>query len=168
MQGNSDQHFWNFLFSVLYAGLLGFAIYDIYNRTGGAGPYFSTLDLIIIPLAVFRIIRLFSYDKITEWFRNLFKRRTIVMKADGSVMVQYVPYSRGPFRTMSDLLQCPWCTGVWASLAVVYLYATISWFWLVLFILAVSGVASFIQLVANAIGWRAERLKQKVISDDTN
>ncbi len=165
MEQKNDQHFWNFVFSILYAVLLALAVYDIYGRTGMFALYLTTLDLIVIPLAVFRIIRLFTYDKITEWFRDLFKKRTEVKGSDGLVYVDYVAYSRGPLRTMSDLLACPWCTGVWASLAVVYLYFAVEWFWLPLFILAVAGVGSFLQLIANMIGWKAEVLKERSEKD---
>lgn len=161
MQPKNDQHFWNFAFSVLYAVLLGLAIYDIYGRTGGYVLHFSTLDLIVIPLAVFRIVRLFTYDKILQFFRDFFKKRKEVKGSDGVIYVEYMPYARGPMRTMSELLACPWCTGVWAALAVVYLYFAVPWFWLALFVLAVAAVASLLQVVANSIGWRAETAKRE-------
>jgi hypothetical protein len=33
------------------------------------------------------------------------------------------------------------------------------WAWFVIFFLALAGVGSFIQLAANAVGWKAENLK---------
>lgn len=159
----SDQHFWNIVFSILYAVLLGLAVYDIYRRVPGfALHFFTPLDLIVIPLAVFRIVRLFTYDKIMQWFRDLFVRGSEERHEEGIVIVKRVPYKRGPLRTMSELLQCPWCTGVWAALAVVYLDLAAPWFRLPLFILAVAAAGSLLQLIANVIGWKAEDLKVRI------
>ena len=93
-------------------------------------------------LAVFRIIRLFVYDRITKWFRDMF-----------------VGFESGPGKTINDLLGCPWCIGVWASVVVVFFYYLSSISWIVILMLAVASVASFLQILANLIGWKAENLK---------
>lgn len=43
----------------------GLVTYAVYSRVPDFILHFSTRDLIVIPLAVFRIVRLFTYDKIT-------------------------------------------------------------------------------------------------------
>lgn len=157
----SDQHLWNFAFSVLFALLLVLAIIDI-GEMGGYVPHEVPLfDALLISLAIFRIIRLFSYDKITQWFRDLFLETRQEKGSDGLIYIERRPYARGPLRAMSDLLACPWCTGVWAALFVVYLYFAFPWFWIPIFMLAVAGVGSFLQILANLIGWRAENAKRE-------
>jgi hypothetical protein len=113
-------------------------------------------------LAIFRITRLFVYDKITQFFRDLFMQARTIQGADGLAYIERRPYKGGPLRTVSDLLSCPWCTGMWASLFVVYFYYTLPFAWYVILMLAIAGVGNLLQLIANMIGWRAENLKLKV------
>jgi hypothetical protein len=103
-------------------------------------------DLVLVVLATFRLVRLFVYDKIMRWLKDLL----------GGA-------ERGPLKTAFDLLDCPWCFGVWAGTFVVFFYFLIpSIAWPVILVLAVAGVASFIQLAANMIGWTAESQKRRV------
>ena len=105
----------------------------------------STFDFILLSLATFRLIRLFVYDKVSLFVREYF--------ADEK---------SGPKKTIGDLLGCPWCFGVWAGTLLVFFYYVMPMAWFVILILAVSGVASFIQILINMIGWRAEQLKNEV------
>ena len=100
-------------------------------------------DAVMIALATFRITRLVVYDKIMRWFRDLFEN------------------GAGPLHTIRDLLQCPWCIGIWASLSVVFVYFVFTWGWFVVFFLAMAGAGSMLQIVANLIGWKAEILKME-------
>lgn len=154
-----DQNFWNFVFSALFAVLLFFSVSSFYARFGGVPSYISVFDVILVSLAIFRITRLFVYDKILQFFRDLFMQAREVTGADGKIYVDRRPYSRGPLRTMSDLLACPWCTAMWASLFVVYFYYMLPFAWYIILMLAVAGVASLLQLFANSLGWKAENLK---------
>ncbi|MDP3958218.1 MAG: DUF1360 domain-containing protein, partial [bacterium] len=129
------------------------------------------LDFFLIVLAIFRLIRLFSYDKITQFLRDFLydfeelpAGRAIGAGGPGDrgegVRVKQKPL-RGIRRTILELLDCPWCTGVWIALFVVFFYFYTPYFWFPLLILAVSGVATFLQLTANMIGWTGERLKRE-------
>ena len=80
-------------------------------------------------------------------------------------MMKTVP-PKGIRRTILELLDCPWCTGVWISLFVVFFYFYTPYFWFPLFVLAVSGLATFIQLSASVIGWTAEKMKQETPKKD--
>lgn len=153
-----DQNVWNFIFSVLFALLLAFSVWDIYRLYGGLPFTIPLFDFFLIALAIFRIVRLFTYDKITRFLREFFMRSRTVER-DGGVFIERTPYRTGPFRTIHDLLECPWCTGVWASLVVVYAYFAFSFAWYVILMLAVAGVGSFFQVFSNMLGWRAENLK---------
>lgn len=105
----------------------------------------STFDFILLSLATFRLIRLFVYDKVSLFIREYFRDE-----------------KSGPKKTIGDLLGCPWCFGIWASTFLVFFYYVMPMAWFVILILAVSGVASFVQILANMFGWRAEHLKNQV------
>ncbi len=116
----------------------------IYGRLGYFPRSISLFDFLLLSLATFRLVRLFTYDHVTLFIRNYF--------ADP------MPGMR---KSAGDLLNCPWCFGVWAGTFVVFFYYTTPMAWYALLVLAISGVGSFIQLVSNQIGWRAEKLKME-------
>lgn len=98
-------------------------------------------DVVLMAFATFRISRLVVYDRIARWFRDLFAR------------------PGGFFETMRYLLDCPWCVGVWAALVVIVCYQLYDWAWFIIFFLALAGMGSLLQIVANGIGWYAETTK---------
>lgn len=157
-----DQNVWNFILSLFFIAVLVAAAYIMKSVRGGYLISVSPYDAILMALATFRITRLVVYDKITRWFRELFVSTRHVEK-EGSVWVEVVPHANGLRHTIYDLLQCPWCIGVWSALIVVFCYFIFAWAWFVIFFLALAGAGSLIQVVANAIGWRAEKLKLEVL-----
>ncbi|MCE9644105.1 DUF1360 domain-containing protein [Candidatus Parcubacteria bacterium] len=161
MEPKNNQHSWNFLFSLLFLALLGGAMYILYRNVGSLPQSIPLADFSLIALATFRLTRLFVYDKITAWFRDLFKesRETTL---DGITYVERSVPQDGPRRTISDLLSCPWCLGVWFALFTTTLYFLASWSWYLILVLALSGVATLLQLGANLLGWSAELQKLKV------
>ncbi|HUD03088.1 MAG TPA: DUF1360 domain-containing protein [Candidatus Paceibacterota bacterium] len=136
------QNFWNFIFSILFIGVLAGALWLMKAVRGGYLVSVSPFDALLMALASFRITRLVVYDKISRWFRDLFQH------AETGVM-----------RTIRDLLACPWCIGFWSALVIVVAYFIFPWAWSVIFFLAVAGTGSLMQLYANQVGWRAENLK---------
>ena len=138
-------HLWNVLLSVFFALLMVLGItwlvsenlifYDIPTR-----------DLFLITLAIFRLIRLFSYDVITKFIRDWF-----------------MDAKENSFRhTVGALLNCPWCTGLWFSFIVVFFYFATPYAWPVILVLALAAVASFLQVLANLVGWYSEGKKKHV------
>ena len=134
---------WNFLFSVLFLLVLIAVIVEMKEVRGGFLLSVPPFDALIMTFATFRITRLVVYDRITLWFREFFEDR-----ASGFMAV------------VADLLNCPWCIGIWAALAVVFFYFIFTWAWSVIFFLALAGAGSLLQVIANAVGWRAENLKK--------
>jgi hypothetical protein len=137
------ENFWNFAFSVFFILVLIAALWFMKSVRGfylGSVPPF---DMLLLSLASFRVTRLIVYDKIAQWFRDLFED----------------PRGHGLRHTIHDLLSCPWCIGFWSALLLVVVYFTFDWAWTVVFFLAVAGVGSLVQLYANQVGWRAENLK---------
>lgn len=142
---SKEQNIWNFLYSVAFLIFVGALTTILKNSPQGLPTSIPLFDALLIVLATFRIIRLFVYDRITKWLRDIF--------AD---------FTEGPGKTMGDLLGCPWCIGIWASVIVTFFYFLTPMSWFLILVLAVGGVASLLQLVSNMIGWRAELLKIKV------
>lgn len=154
-----DQNIWNFLFSVFFICVLVGAIWAIREITGGFPTSIPLFDFVLLALAAFRITRLIVYDKIARWFRELFADTRECVE-DGVVFIEIKPYGTGMRHTLHDLLQCPWCIGVWSGLIVSFFYFVFPWAWFVILFLAVAGVSSLLQVSANLIGWRAENLKR--------
>lgn len=158
MERKSDQNLWNFLFSLLFLGLLGGAFLLLKRNLETLPRSLPLTDLLLLALATFRLTRLFVYDKITLWFRSLFldsRENTL----DGVVYIERTKPFSGPRRTISDLLACPWCISVWFALLLSTLYFLAPWSWYLILMLAISSVATLLQLFANLLGWNAEYKK---------
>ncbi len=153
-----DQNVWNFFFSLFFVGALVFCLYVLYSVHGQFPSSITFLDVALLSFAAFRITRLVVYDKITRFFREWFVSKKEV-EENGVVWVELMPLPSGFRRTLHDLLQCPWCVGLWAGLIASFCYFIFAWAWFVILFLAVSGLGSLLQLFANYIGWYGENLK---------
>jgi hypothetical protein len=153
-----DQNFWNFIFSVFFVLVLIAAGWYTYAMRGGFLVAVPPFDALMLAFATFRITRLVVYDKIARWFRELFADRREYEK-DGKIWVEVTPAPRGFRHSVYDLLQCPWCIGIWAALVVTVIYFVYPWGWFFCFFLGLAGAGSMLQIIANGVGWRAETLK---------
>lgn len=151
----SDQYFWNFVFAVFFIILiiLGAIILETESRIPLAS--LSLVDFTLITLATWRLIRLFVYDAITKFFREQFSD---VVKVGRGYRLEKP--KAGPRRTIADLLSCPWCFGMWAASVVTFSYLLTPYAVFPIILLAISAVATFLQLLSNLVGHKAE-LAQK-------
>ncbi len=140
-----DQVFWNFLALVVFAVLVGvgFAV-----LTGGRGLgrwmyHINGFDMVVLSLATFRIIRLVTFDKIFAFVREWFMDK---------VGDEHKKPAGGFRRLMAEMIECLWCTGLWAALLVSVLYFVnpLGTFFVV--ILAVAAVGSFLQNLSQMVG----------------
>lgn len=152
----TDQYFWNFVFIVFFAVLVVLASIILESESRIAYAELTVVDFMLITLATWRLVRLFVYDAIMKWFREQFYDAKEVKKQ----IVLYKP-TRGPRRTLADLLSCPWCFGVWAGASITFFYLLTPYAVFPVILLAVSAVASFLQLLSNLVGHRAEQLKNQ-------
>ena len=153
-----DQNFWNFVLSLFFICVFVGALYVMQAVRGGFLVAVPPFDALLMALATFRLTRLVVYDKITRWFRELFAD-TREFQEGGITYIEIKPFGSGFRHTIHDLLQCPWCIGIWSALIVMFCYFLFPWAWSVIFFLALAGMGSFFQLIANAVGWKAENLK---------
>ena len=137
-------HFWNFFFLVFFV-VVAAAGYLWLEAAGRLGGRFPLTDLFLIALASQRLVRLFAYDHVTDFFRNWFVH----------------PDPRSLRSTMGALLGCPWCTGLWFALVLTIFYFATPIAWYAILVLAISSVATFFQLIASLVGWSAELKKKK-------
>ena len=162
IEKRNNQVFWYLAYILFFVAILTFSALILTRVNGGLPSGITTFDLVLIILATFRLTRLFVYDKVSKFFRDWFLDEENLISQDGELLVARTRPEDGPRRTGLELLECPWCVGVWFATLVVFFYylTTITWYFIL--ILAVSGVSTFIQILANMIGWRAEHLKNKV------
>lgn len=151
----TDQYFWNVVFLLFYIGLVVMAVIILQTEARMDYADLAVLDLALITLASFRMTRMFVYDGMTKFFREQFWDVKMVRNK-----VMLVKPVTGPRRTLADLMGCPWCFGVWAATFVAFFYILTPLAYFPVLILAISGVATLIQLFANMIGWKAEQLKR--------
>ena len=138
-------HFWNLAFSLFFAVIVLLAAMWLVG-TGKALAGITIGNFVLMALAIFRLVRLFTYDHITAFFRDWF-----------------VGHSETSFLgTVGALLMCPWCTGLWFSFLVVFFAYATPIAWPIILILALASLATFIQIVTNLIGWHAEGKKLEV------
>ncbi len=148
MKDSAQKDFWNIVFSILFVFFVYLLVWVLYVVHGALPTSINIFDLVLVILASFRLVRLFVYDKITKFLHNFF-----LHTKDGKERTS------GPLYTLYELITCPWCFGVWVSATVTFFYFLTPLAWLPILILAVSSVASFLQLLSNMIGWAAENGK---------
>ncbi|MBA3788817.1 DUF1360 domain-containing protein [Patescibacteria group bacterium] len=161
-----DQNFWNFVFSIFFVLVLFCSLAFLYITRERLPSSISFFDVLLLILASFRITRLVVYDKVTRFFREWFVQKKEVSR-EGKSWVEIIPYTHGLRGTLHELVNCPWCIGMWSALIVTFSYFEFTWSWFIILFLAVAGVSSFVQIVANMIGWKAENLKHEALQKES-
>ncbi len=152
----TDQYFWNFVFSVFFVILVIMGAIILETESRIPLTELSLVDYVLITLATWRLTRLFVYDAATKFIREQFLDVKKVGKG-----YQLERPKVGPRRTLADLFDCPWCFGVWAAAVVTFCYLMTTYAVFPVVLLAISAVATFLQLLSNLVGNRAEQLRQE-------
>ncbi len=155
----TDQYFWNVVFLLFFLALVFMAGVILESEAYKTYDNLTFLDFMLITLASFRVIRMVVYDKIFAFFREQFYDAT---EYKGDIVL--VKPERGPRRTLADLLSCPWCFGVWSTAMVAFFYLLTPYAFFPVLFLALASLASFLQLLSNLVGWKAEQTKNEVES----
>lgn len=150
----TDQYFWNLIFLFFFGCVLLMATIILETEATRAYESLLFVDYVLMTLASFRLVRLVVYDKMFAFLREQFYD---VTEYKGNVVL--IKAESGPRRTLADLITCPWCVGVWAVLIVSFFYLLTSYAVYPVLLLALSGVVSLLQIIANLIGWKAEQAK---------
>lgn len=138
-----DRSFWNFTSLIVFVALLLLCIYLI-REAGGVRMLwlFNTLDLVIISLATFRLAHLLTYDKVFGFVRHFFLEESREGDAKPTRVASRVAY---------EMLECLWCTGIWAALIVFTVYLLGVWGQFVVMVFAVAGAAAVLQVITKAL-----------------
>lgn len=152
----TDQYLWNIIFSLFFTVLVVLGIIILDSEAYREWADLTLVDYFLMTFASWRLIRLFVYDAVTKFLREQFYD---VEKVKGGTLLKKP--EKGPRRTLADLFSCPWCFGVWATALIVFLYMMYAWAIYPVAFLAVSAVATYLQLLANLTGHRAEQLKNQ-------
>lgn len=152
----TDQYFWNVVFLLFFGFLVVMGAIILQTEARIAWAELSLVDYTLITLATWRLTRLFVYDGITKFLREQFWD---LVKAGKGYELEKPKF--GPRRTLSDLLSCPWCFSVFAAAMVIFFYLITPYSVYLILLLAISAVATFLQLLSNLLGHRAEQLKRE-------
>ena len=102
-------------------------------------------DALVIILASYRLTRILVFEKIFKYFRDALKRRENL-------------YIIG---TLSSIITCPWCAGVWVTLMIIAFFYLVPYGILLVYVLALAGIASLVILVSNMMHIHTESMQRK-------
>lgn len=76
----------------------------------------TAVDVLVDALAAYRVDRLLVKDKLTEPVRDAVEARSVRVVPGALITSRIVDVQ--PWAFLRDLLDCPWCTGVWVSFTI--------------------------------------------------
>ena len=135
---------WNFWSAFFFFGMVALFGY-LLQKKGVDIKDMNFKEAIIIVLASYRLTRILVFEKIFKYFRDVLKRREDL-------------YLLG---TLSSIITCPWCAGVWVTLTIIVFYYLVPFGALLVYVLALAGIASIVILYSNMLHMRTER-KQRI------
>ena len=145
---------WNFWSAFIFFGLVVLVGFLLENK-GVDIEELTLKEAILIVLASYRMTRILVFEKIFKYFRDVLKKRESL-------------YLIGTF---SSIITCPWCAGVWVTLTIIVFYFLVPYGALLVYVLALAGVASIVILYSNIMHMKTEskqriHRKQKNTFDD--
>lgn len=131
---------WNFWSAFVFLGAVVLVGYFL-KRKGLDIRNLTLKEAIVIILASYRMTRILVFEKILKHFRDALKRRENL----------YV------IGTIHSMVTCPWCAGVWITLIMILFYFLVPFGDLLVYVLALAGLASMMILVSNLLHMYTER-----------
>lgn len=135
---------WNFWSAFFFFGVVVLVGY-LLRQKGINLENISFKEALVIVLASYRMTRILVFEKIFKYLRDVFKRREDL-------------YLIG---TLSSIITCPWCAGVWVTLIIFVFYYLVPFGVVLVYVLALSGVASMVILLSNLLHMWTEQ-KQRI------
>lgn len=135
---------WNFWSAFVFLGaviLVGYLL----KQKGVDMTELTFKEALVIILASTRMTRILVFEKILKHFRDALKRRENL----------YV------IGTIHSMVTCPWCAGVWVTLFIIVLYFLVPYGTVLVYVLALAGLATVVILLSNLLHMFTER-KQKI------
>ena len=139
---------WNFWSAFVFFGLVVLVGY-LLEKKGIEIEEITLKEAVVIILASFRMTRILVFEKIFKYFRDVLKRREDL-------------YVLG---SVSSIITCPWCAGVWVTLTIIVFYYLVPFGDLLVYVLALAGLASMVILLSNLLHMYTER-RQRIHQKD--
>ncbi len=131
---------WNFWSAFVFFGAV-LLVGHFLNRAGIDIRDLTMKEAVLVILATYRMTRILVFEKILKHFRDALKRRENL----------YV------IGTIHSMVTCPWCAGVWVTLIIIVFYYLVPYGALLVYVLALAGLASMVILVSNLLHMYTER-----------
>ena len=145
---------WNFWSAFVYFGLVVLTGW-LLERQGIDIREMKLKEAVLIILATYRLTRVLVFEKIFKYLRDLLKSRQHL----------YV------IGTLNSIATCPWCAGIWVSLLMLVFYYLIPYGIVLVYLLALAGLASMVILLSNLLHMKAEqrqRIHYKEKAEETD
>ena len=154
MRNERKHQAWNFWSAFFFFGMVVLVGY-LLEKNGIDIEDITLKEAIVIILASYRMTRILVFEKIFKYLRDVLKKRE----------------SNYVIGTLSSIITCPWCAGVWVTLTIVVFYYLVPYGNLLAYVLALAGIASIVILYSNMMHMKTEHKqrihqKQKKSSDD--
>jgi len=140
MRNERKHQAWNFWSAFVFLGAVWLVAFFL-KREGMDMRDLTLKEALLIILATTRLTRILVFEKILKHFRDALKRREHL----------YV------IGTIHSMVTCPWCAGVWMTLIIIVFYYLIPYGELLIYVLALSILASMMILVSNLLHMYTER-----------
>lgn len=140
MMNERKHQAWNFWSAFVFFGavlLVGYLL----EKKGIDIRDLSLKEAVLVILASYRMTRILVFEKILKHFRDALKRRENL----------YV------IGTIHSMVTCPWCAGVWVTLIIFVFYYLVPYGDLLVYVLALAGLASMVILLSNLLHMYTER-----------
>lgn len=138
---------WNFWSVFVFFGAV-YLVGILLKKKGIHIEEINFKEAAVIILASYRMTRILVFEKIFKYFRNVLKNNENL----------YV------IGTVHSMVTCPWCAGVWVTLIIVVFYYLVPHGILLVYVLALAGLASMVILISNLLHMYTEgqqRIHQK-------
>ena len=138
------EKFFNFLSTLIYLIAVGLSVY-LLRIIHFTAEKISVFDLVVISLATFRLARMVVYEKVFGLIRY--------------GVAQFLKYPF--FRSLNNLITCPWCTGIWSALLLFDIYYLVPFGSYLIYFLAIAAIASPLVVLSNNLTVRNDILKKQ-------
>ena len=139
---------WNFWSAFVFLGAVVLVGY-LLKQEGVDIKELTFKEALLVILASTRMTRILVFEKILKHFRDALKKRENL----------YV------IGTIHSMVTCPWCAGVWVTLFIIVLYFVIPYGTVLVYVLALAGLATVVILLSNLLHMYTER-KQRMHHQD--
>jgi hypothetical protein len=135
---------WNFWSAFVFFGAMLLVGY-LLKQKGLDITELTFKQALVIVLASYRMTRIVVFEKIFKYFRDVLKKRENL----------YV------IGTLSSIITCPWCAGVWVTLVIIVFYFLVPYGVLLVYVLALAGIASMLILLSNLLHMYTEKKQRR-------